>query len=201
MRIGIDFDNTIVCYDALFHQLAYEKDLIPHELAINKTIVRDFLRLNKSEDHWTTMQGEVYGLRMDEAKPYPYAIESIALLKHAGHEIYIVSHKTKHPFMGPAYDLHFAADRWISANLNSQGVRLIEKECVFYELSKEEKIHRIKHLNCDVFIDDLPEILTLNGYPEHTKKILFDPENQHNWHNQSFQIANSWLNIYELLSN
>ena len=28
LRIGIDFDNTIVCYEQLFHQIAVEKEFI-----------------------------------------------------------------------------------------------------------------------------------------------------------------------------
>ena len=36
MRIGIDFDNTIVSYDELFYQIAQEKKLIPAELPVNK---------------------------------------------------------------------------------------------------------------------------------------------------------------------
>lgn len=28
MRIGVDLDNTIICYDALFHALALELSLI-----------------------------------------------------------------------------------------------------------------------------------------------------------------------------
>ena len=33
MLIGVDFDNTIVCYDKLFHQLALERSLIPPLIA------------------------------------------------------------------------------------------------------------------------------------------------------------------------
>jgi len=29
--IGVDFDNTIVCYDALFHRVARERGLAPAE--------------------------------------------------------------------------------------------------------------------------------------------------------------------------
>src|SRR5262245_43078397 len=44
MLIGVDFDNTIVSYDALFHRIATERDLIPADLPVNKTAVRDHLR-------------------------------------------------------------------------------------------------------------------------------------------------------------
>ena len=31
MLIGVDFDNTIVCYDGLFHRVAVEQGLIPQK--------------------------------------------------------------------------------------------------------------------------------------------------------------------------
>jgi hypothetical protein len=201
MRIGIDFDNTIVSYDALFHQLALEKALIPANLAANKTAVRDHLRVTNREEQWTLMQGEVYGPRMEMAIPYAHAIESIAHLKQMGHEIYIVSHKTKHPFMGPAYDLHESARNWISRSLLHNRAPLIEEHSIFYELTKEEKVKRICSLNCEVFIDDLPEILTLTGFPPHTIKILFDPDQQHTQHRQHFQTVDSWLAVPDLVAN
>ena len=36
MIIGVDFDNTIVCYDKVFHVAAYEKGLIPADLPVSK---------------------------------------------------------------------------------------------------------------------------------------------------------------------
>jgi hypothetical protein len=201
MRIGIDFDNTIVSYDALFHQVALEKALIPINLAANKTAVRDYLRATNREEQWTLMQGEVYGPRMELAVPYAHAIESITHLKKMGHEVYIVSHKTKHPFMGPAYDLHEAARNWITRSLVHNQTPLIDVNSIFYELTKEEKIKRIGRLNCDVFIDDLPEILSLTGFPTHTVKILFDPEQQHSRHTHHLRIATSWLAVPDLVAN
>ena len=44
MHIGIDFDNTIVCYDKVFHKVAIEKGLIPEDIPPSKNNVRDHLR-------------------------------------------------------------------------------------------------------------------------------------------------------------
>jgi len=71
VRIGIDFDNTIVCYDTLFRQVALEQGLIPADLPENKGAVRDYLRTAGMEDRWTAMQGDVYGKRMNEACAFP----------------------------------------------------------------------------------------------------------------------------------
>ena len=43
MIIGVDFDNTIISYDSVFHKLASESGLIPSTVSKNKTAVRDFL--------------------------------------------------------------------------------------------------------------------------------------------------------------
>src|SRR5687768_9193602 len=109
MRIGIDFDNTIVSYDALFHKVAREQNLIPEDTPANKVAVRDHLRRIGQEDRWTELQGYVYGARMDEASAYPGAIEFMRACIRAQHVLAVISHKTRFPFLGPQYDLHAAA--------------------------------------------------------------------------------------------
>ena len=53
MVIGVDFDNTIVCYDDLFHRIAVEQGLVPARLEPRKNEVRDFLRNAGQEAAWT----------------------------------------------------------------------------------------------------------------------------------------------------
>ncbi|TSA53505.1 MAG: haloacid dehalogenase-like hydrolase, partial [Nitrosomonadaceae bacterium] len=117
MRIGIDFDNTIVSYDALFHKVARERNLVPSSAPVNKVAVRDYLRRIGQEEHWTEMQGYVYGSRMDEALAYEGVADFIRHAMAAGHQIFIVSHKTRYPFLGPQYDLHMAARAWIKHHM------------------------------------------------------------------------------------
>lgn len=179
MRIGLDFDNTIVSYDALFHKVAREQDVVPSDTPVNKVAVRDYLRKIGSEEVWTEMQGYVYGARMDEALAYPGVIEFLRWAGQAGHDLAIVSHKTKHPFLGPQYDLHAAARAWVEQHLSENGSPLIPAGQVFFELTKEEKLARIADFGCDVFLDDLPEILQAIGFPASTRRILFDPEGHH----------------------
>lgn len=179
MRIGIDFDNTIVSYDGLFYRVAREQGLVPEETPVNKVAVRDHLRNTGREDLWTEMQGYVYGARMDEALAYPGVIDFFRSALEAGHELAIVSHKTRHPFMGPSYDLHQAAMNWIYNHLVHDGKPLIPEKNVFFELTKPEKIQRIGDFACDAFIDDLPEILQFEGFPAKVERLLFDPEDHY----------------------
>ena len=179
MRIGLDFDNTIVSYDALFHKVAREQDLVPPATPLNKLVVRDYLRKTGQEDRWTEMQGEVYGARMNEAQAYIGVVDFMRQAKKAGHMLAIISHKTRRPFAGPQYDLHAAASGWIVHHLVSDGEPLIPATQIFFELTKQEKIARIADFACDVYIDDLPEILLAEGFPITTERLLFDPEQHH----------------------
>lgn len=179
MRIGLDFDNTIVSYDKIFYKVALERQLIPSTIPVNKLSVRDYLRQIGNEDAWTEIQGHVYGSRMLEAQPYPDLIKTLEKLSLDGHELFIVSHKTKHPFLGPKYDLHLAASEWILKNLQNDILSLVNSNNIFFELTKKEKIARIRTLNCHVFVDDLPEIFSDNDFPHQVKPILFDPEKSH----------------------
>jgi hypothetical protein len=199
MRIGIDFDNTIVSYDALFHQVALEKQLISSSLPKSKLAVRDYLRESNKEDLWTLMQGEVYGSRMDDAIAYPGFFKFAKQAQECGHQIFIISHKTRHPFAGPKYDLHQAAKDWVNKFMTLNDISLNENTDAFFEITKEDKISRVSQLNCDVFIDDLPEILAMPGFPDKTQKILFDFDNTHSINHSQFTSANSWQHIQDLI--
>ena len=195
MKIGIDFDNTIVSYDKLFYQIALEKKIIPLNVPIKKIAVRDYLRSVDKEDIWTLIQGEVYGSRLSDAIAYPYFFDFIKAAQRLGYKIFIISHKTKFPFLGPAYDLHQAAYEWINKNMKLNNIEFDGKKNAFFEISKEKKIDRVAKLGCDIFIDDLPEILSMGGFPAKTKKFLFDPDEIHQNIFSEFINVSSWHKI------
>lgn len=200
MRIGIDFDNTIVSYDQLFHTVAVEQAVIPLDTPINKIAIRDYLRRHDKETTWTEMQGYVYGACMDDASAYPGVLNFMRVAKAAGHELAIVSHKTRHPFLGPQYDLHAAARGWANRHLWVDGERLVPAGNIFFELTKEEKLARVLDFKCDAFIDDLPEILFAESFPDHTRRILFDPEDHHaNIDTNTCIRCRSWAGIQAAL--
>jgi hypothetical protein len=179
MRIGIDFDNTIACYDGVFHAAALERGLIPADVDHDKNSVRDHLNGAGRNDDFTELQGYIYGARMDLVAPYPGFSDFVAVARKAGHELFIVSHKTRDPILGPKYDMHAAARSFLAAHgLTGQGESQIDPACVFFELTKEEKIARAALIRCEIFIDDLPEILLMPGFPDGMLRILFDPEDR-----------------------
>ena len=84
MLLGLDFDNTLICYDTLFHRVALDRGLIPADLPAQKNCVRDYLRQQDQEDQWTHMQGEVYGARITEAESFPAVLPTLQGLAQAG---------------------------------------------------------------------------------------------------------------------
>lgn len=174
--IGIDFDNTIVCYDDVFYRIAVDEGVIPVTVGRSKKAVRDWLRAAGREDAWTALQGLVYGARIDLAPAFPGVLDFLRTCRMAGMPVAVVSHKTRHPFAGPPHDLHAAARGWLerlgvfddpAIGLNPAGV--------FFEPTKAGKLARIRALGCAVFIDDLPEFLAEPDFPAGVHRILFDP--------------------------
>ena len=197
MLLGLDFDNTLICYDGLFHQVALEKKLIPALLPPKKQEVRNYLRCKDMEDEWTHMQGEVYGNRIMEAIPYEGMFEALLRLKNTGLKMCLVSHKTRRPYIGENYDLHQAARDWLIANLfyDEKGLNWNDNQA-FFELTKEDKVKRIVSLRCTHYIDDLPEILEM--IPDNITRILFAPD-KNNEIKSEWLILKSWSDLPNLL--
>ncbi len=191
MRIGIDFDNTIVCYDDVFYKAACLRELIPPHLARSKGAVRDYLRSIGKEDAWTELQGDVYGARMDLAHPFPGVSDFFQKCSDGHISSFIISHKTLHPFLGPRYNLHDAAKKWLSSQ------RFCGPTDAHFELTLAEKLARIGSLQCTHFIDDLPELLAEKAFPPHVEKILFDPNDQYS--DGSYLRVRSWKDIIKRL--
>ncbi len=177
IRVGVDFDNTIVCYDGLFRELAARRG-IPGSRARSKGELRDYLRGAGREEEWTALQGEAYGEAMGRAEAYPGALDFLRRCVREGVEARIISHKTRFPFRGPRCDLHEAARRWLeSKGVFEPGFGLSPWQ-VHFEPSKEEKLRRIASEGCTHFIDDLPEFLLEPAFPAGVDRILFDPSDR-----------------------
>lgn len=174
MILGLDFDNTLIRYDELFYQVALDKGLIPSDLSKTKNTVRDYLRQVGKEDEWTLLQGEVYGRRIQEAMAFEGMQEALKKIATQSERMFLISHKTRTPYMGQQYDLHQAAIGWLQGHafFDMEGLGWQENQ-VFFELTKEEKVQRIVQLGCTHYIDDLPEILRM--LPDTVQKILFAP--------------------------
>jgi len=198
MRIGVDFDNTIVCYDKAIMVLS--KDLIdlPKEMPLTKLGLRDYMRATGRQKEWTTFQGELYGPGMFYAQPFEGAIKTLRHLSRKGHELFIISHRTIRPHQGPPHDLHQYAKSWIEKHLKSRGLFCGENAHVNFLDTREKKLNKISDIGCDVFIDDLPEVLCDPAFPADTMRVLFDPLLSHSPDENSYHIR-EWEQMVELL--
>lgn len=192
MILGVDFDNTIVGYDALFHRVAREWGCIPEDLPANKSEVRNHLRRIGQEHVWTRLQGVVYGARMAEAEPYPGVRDFFLGCRRRGVPVFIISHKTRHPFLGEQYDLHAAALSWLDRQgFLAENQLGLPRERVFFELTKPAKLARIAACGCTDFVDDLPEFLAEPEFPAGIRRLLFDPNRLYS-EDSRFERVTSW---------
>jgi hypothetical protein len=177
-RIGIDLDNTLVCYDELFHSAAVEEGLIESSAPKSKEWIRDSIRLlPNGERKWTRLQAIVYGPRMSGALVFEGSEDFLRHCSAQGMQAVIVSHKT--PFAdldGKPVDLRQAAVAWMRAKkfFDADGCGL-SPDGVFFESTRAEKIGRIRSLGCTHFIDDLAEVFAEPQFPHETTKLLFAP--------------------------
>ena len=189
MHIGIDFDNTLICYDGVFKSVGLDFGLVPESLGTGKQDVRAYLRGRDREEEWTRLQGIVYGTALERACLYPGVMEFLDYCRGRGISCSIISHKTRYPYVGEPYDLRAAARNW----LENRAIDLP----LFFEDSQDEKQIRIRSLGCTHFIDDLPEFLALGGFSRTVNTILFDPRDALGSVSGHWQRLCSWGDILE----
>lgn len=199
MRIGIDFDNTLACYDPVFTKLAQEKGLIGSSERATKQSLRQLIRLEKNgELLWQQIQGEVYGLRMQHAEQF---IGEDRFLRRCAAtpdiNLFIVSHKTEFGhFDKNRTSLRDAAYLW----MYNQGFfdpmnYAIPQSHLFFESTQQAKLTRIAALHCDIFIDDLIELFSSPSFPQNTKRILFSNTGTPQSLSQVDDVCSSWTEI------
>lgn len=197
--IGVDFDNTIVCYDHVFHRVALEKGLIPRDLPVRKRAVRDHLRAVGREEAWTEMQGYVYGARMQDAEAFDGVEACLQRWVRQGISVHIISHKTRIPYLGSPYDLHAAAYQWLEQKGFFDPAHIdLPRANVRFELTKQDKLRRIADAGCTHFIDDLPEFLEDTGFPGRVTRLLFDPSGEH-VHHGAYARFTAWHDIEQAI--
>jgi hypothetical protein len=174
VRIGIDFDNTLVSYDNVFLRAAIDRKLLPEHFIGDKTEVRDSIRSRVGDEQWAMLQAEVYGRRMAEAVMVEGARGFVAACRYNNATVFIVSHKTRIAAADPGgADLHIAAMAWMERNgfFRPEGLKFDSGD-VFFEPTREAKCRRIAALECSHFIDDLEEVFREPSFPPGVERLL-----------------------------
>ena len=176
--IGIDFDNTIVSYDALMYEAALDRGLIKDGADRTKKAVRDRIRqLPDGEIEWQKLQALAYGPLMRRAQLIEGVEEFISVCRDRDIAIFIVSHKTEYAnYDETRTNLRTAALEWMTDKrfFDAEGLDLSRAD-VYFESTRSDKIARIDRVGCSHFIDDLEEVLLEPSFPVHVEKILYAP--------------------------
>jgi len=197
MRIGIDFDNTLVNYTEIFGMIAEEMGLGSGDNA--KMAVKTHLVSRQGDDTlWKEIQARVYGVLINKAVCLPDFIDFFRYAEKNGIELFIVSYKTAFAQLnGDPVSLHNAARKWLDQNLP-----FFKKENVFFETAVAKKIRRIASLDLDYYVDDLLSILYHRDFPKNVKKILFgNGSGVSARRKKTLPVTNNWTGVIRIVQN
>ena len=197
MKIGIDFDNTLISYDEIFYKTAFSKGLIQDDIPKTKVGLRNYLVKINQEEIFTNLQAEVYGPQILNANIFDGVLETLNYLSK-NNSLIIISHKTIFPYLGPKYNLREYADKWLKKYKLHTSCINSPISNIFYEDSFSNKTSRIVESKCDLFIDDLPKVL--QSLPKNINKFLFNPNNEF-IENEEFYNFDNWEKLPKLLNN
>ena len=175
LRIGIDFDNTIISYDDVFRAAAAAGGLIAAGFSGNKQAVRDAIRLlPDGELAWQRLQGQVYGKGIGGATVVAGVATFLRRCRAEGCAVIVVSHKTEYGHFDPdRVNLRKAALDWMAGQRLLGGDHGIAGTDVYFESTRADKLRRIAALSLTHFIDDLAEVLSDPEFPPNVERILF----------------------------
>ena len=200
MRIGIDIDNTIICYDRVFAHVAMGQGFSVHRNA-SKNDVKKWFHERDMQRAFTLLQGEVYGKFIDLASLFDGVLAFIDVAKRAGCHLFLVSHKTRYPLVGEKFDLHKSASRFLIDNkvISQYNDLGIHPNNVFFEPTLAGKIHRIAALNLDFFIDDLLQVFQHSNFPKKTNFMHFSQDLPKTALTDEFSAFANWKQILSFL--
>ena len=156
-RIGLDLDNTVIDYAPAYRAVARAMGL-PQQL-VDRESIRESLRKSEEDDEeWQRFQALLYTDGLAYAQPAPGLLEFLRFCGSIDLNVVIISHKTEAtPVRFGARDLRAPASEW----LHTQGIvpEHVSPDWVFFCTNRADKVRTIAELQCDVFVDDLIEVL------------------------------------------
>ncbi len=178
MSVGIDIDNTIICYDNVLHKVACDMGFIAPSLLVDKQTIRNVVRKSHGDEAWQKLQVEIYGVSIEKADLSEGVWDFLMSLKSRGIPFQLVSHKTQYPNYGDVkVDLRKAALKFLENNnfFSNAGLGLSLSD-VFFLSTRMDKVAKIKDLGHRFFIDDLEEVFAEPDFPKGVHKLLYSPK-------------------------
>ena len=193
-NFGFDLDNTLIDYSEAVKEYCKIKSV---DTCSNIRILREKLGKNGSSDHeWQLAQGWLYTEGLRYAQPGFGSTALCNYLTQKGYHLYIVSHKTSYtPDFCGRIPLHDLATNWIKKSAIANYFKKTDQ--IYYELTRELKIKRIRELSLNYFVDDLEEIFAEPEFPINTQGFLI---NKNKSQNSKVKCVANFKNIQEIIA-
>jgi len=176
MHIGIDLDHTIIDYRNQFAERAFSLGYIDTSEILTKDGVKKKIKeLQNGEEKWGMLQAEVYSEGIFQAETMQGFSNFVYECRERQINLSVISHKSRsNPHDQQNRDLKKPALDWMKSHnfFEKRGLGFSLHQ-VFFADTVEDKLARVKVLNCTHFIDDLFKVLTHPLFPNSTRKILF----------------------------
>lgn len=196
--IGVDLDNTIIDFNALFFRFGIQKGYLEKHDLKDKKFIRDKIRhLTNGEKKWHDLQLRIYGKEIFKAKLYKGVKGFFRNCQLYKIPVFIISHKTElSNDPKNRIDLREKARQFLGKNKLFAKQNSLTLSNIFFEDSRQRKIQRIAELGCTHFIDDLTETFMEPEFPKKVHKILFCPQKTEG-NLLKVQTFTSWKDINE----
>ena len=177
LNIGLDLDNTIINYNCAFSTKAIEYGWVKSKLSKNQ-IKETLLNEDGNDLRWQKLQSIVYSDDIGLSNIFDGVITFLEYAKKEKHNVYIISHKTKFSNFDPSKEFWNSAIKYLHDTkiLDKTTNSLIKKTNIFFCPTLNEKIKKIDELQCDLFLDDLEQVVSHTDMPTSTIAIHFTPD-------------------------
>ena len=197
MLVGLDLDNTIIDYSQLFQKLLIEQAWCKEQPDSKQELKNVVVALENGQQKWEFLQWQAYGPRCSEARLSSGFLNFLEQGHQKKFQFCVLSHKTVfasqdhrhiHPLRESAIQ---ALDKW--GVFSVPGSPLTQNDVHFAD-HREEKLSLIHKMGCDIFVDDLFEVLEHPQFPKTTKPIWFSSQENIN---TSLKPYSCWDSVWK----